>query len=58
MKLYAENLREGQNKRAHNLENLGGIHQKNATHRDFVTEESWKKFHFITPKLGEFIAKK
>ena len=37
MKLHAENLREGQkviyfhNKRAYNLENHGGIHEKNAT---------------------------
>ena len=38
MKLYAENLREGQkksmhfqNKRTPNLEFLGGIHKKNAT---------------------------
>ena len=37
MKLYAENHREGeksmhfQNKRAYNLEILGGIHKKNAT---------------------------
>ena len=36
MKLYAENLREGekihfQNKRDHDLETLGGIHKKNVT---------------------------
>ena len=37
MKLYAENLREGeksiyfQNKRAYNLEILGGIYKKNTT---------------------------
>ena len=38
MKLYAENLREGQKiiihfqkKRAHNLETLGGIYKENST---------------------------
>ena len=35
MKLYAENLREGEKNNtfsvAHNLETLGGTHRKNAT---------------------------
>ena len=29
---------------AHNLETVGGIHKKNATVRDFITEELWKTF--------------
>ena len=59
MNLYGENLREGkksihfQNKRAHNLENLGGIHKKNATLLETSLLKNYGKLSFfgLSPKF-------
>ena len=57
----AENLREGkksidiQNKRAHNLETLKGIHKKNAT---LLETSLLKNYGKLSSLLGEFISRK
>ena len=57
MKLYAENLREGQkklihfqNKRDHNLETLGGVYKKNATLLETPLLKNCGKHFRLLPK--------
>ena len=58
MNLYEENLREGkksihlQNKRTHNLENLEGIHKKNATLLETSLLKNYGKLSSLSPKNG------
>ena len=56
MKLYAENLHEGkksvhfQNKRAHNLETLAGIHKQNDTLLETSILRNYGKISSLPPK--------
>ena len=55
MKLYVENLRGGQKnqyifkKKAHDLETLGGIHEKNATMLETSLLKNSGKFFSLLP---------
>ena len=65
MKLYAENPRGGQkksihfqNKRAHNLETLRGIHKKNATLLETSLLKNYGKRSSLPPKNLESLFQK
>ena len=56
MKLYAENLCGGrksihfQNKKAHDLETIGGIHKKNATLSETSLLKNFEKLSSLSSK--------
>ena len=64
MKLYAENLREGQKNqyifktRTHNLETLASIHKKNATLLETSLLKNCGKFLVCHPKIGGILYQK
>ena len=64
MKLYAENLREGQKyqyifkTRTHNLETLASILKKNATLLETSFLQNFGKFLFCHRKIGEILYQK
>ena len=64
MKLYAENLREGQKKqyilktRTHNLETLASIYRKNATLLGTSLLKNCGKFLVSHPKIGGILYQK
>ena len=64
MKLYVENLREGQKNqhifktRTHNLETLGSFHKKNARLLETSLRKTCGKFLVCHPKIGGILYQK